>query len=66
MAYKEPRVPQPRTGETPYAMYGRLTAFLRDFCIAAWNADRMKDKQIDQLKKRVEALEKAVTNNITP
>ena len=31
--------------------------FLRDFCLAAWNADRKKDEEIGELRRRLEALE---------
>ena len=34
-----------------------LGMFLRDFCMASWNADRMKDAEIEKIKKRLDALE---------
>ena len=34
-----------------------LTMFLRDFCMASWNADRLKDAEIEKIKKRLDALE---------
>ena len=56
MAFKQPRVPQ-ETGGT-LAGYGKnITLFLRDFCTASWNADRLKDAEIEKIKKRLDALE---------
>ena len=51
MAFKQPRVPQ-ETGGTLAAYVRNLTMFLRDFCMASWNADRLKDAEIEKIKKR--------------
>lgn len=56
MAFKQPRVPQ-ETGGTLAACVRNLTMFLRDFCMASWNADRLKDAEIEKIKKRLDALE---------
>ena len=56
MAFKQPRVPQ-ETGGTLAAYVRNLTMFLRDFCMASWNADGMKDAEIEKIKKRLDALE---------
>ena len=56
MAFKQPRVPQ-ETGGTLAAYVRKLTMFLRDFCMARWNADRLKDAEIEKIKKRLDALE---------
>ena len=56
MAFKQPRVPQ-ETGGTLAAYVRNLTMFLRDFCMASWNADRLKDAEIEKIKKRLDALE---------
>ena len=57
MAFKQPRVPQ-ETGGTLAAYVRRTsTMFLRDFCMASWNADRLKDAEIEKIKKRLDALE---------
>ncbi len=56
MAFKQPRVPQ-ETGGTLVAYVRNLTMFLRDFCMASWNADRLKDAEIEKIKKRLDALE---------
>ena len=50
MAFKQPRVPQ-ETGGTLAAYVRNLTMFLRDFCMASWNAE------IEKIKKRLDALE---------
>ncbi|MBP3655555.1 MAG: hypothetical protein J6K32_02550 [Clostridia bacterium] len=55
MAYKQPRPPQP--GGSTQAYIAALTRFLRDFCHAAWDADRRKDAQIRRILKRLDALD---------
>ena len=57
MAFKQPRVPQ-ETGGTLSGYVKSLALFLRDFCTASWNSDRLKDAEIEKLKKRVDALER--------
>ena len=58
MAYKQPRVPQMREGQNLAAYVRELLAFLKDDCMAGWNADRKKDAEIEQIKRRLDALEK--------
>ena len=56
MAFKQPRVPQ-ETGGTLAGYVKNIAPFLRDFCTASWNADRLKDAEIEKIKKRLDALE---------
>lgn len=56
MAFKQPRVPQ-ESGGSLAAYVRSLALFLRDFCVASWNADRMKDAEIEKIKKRLDTLE---------
>nr|DAH86134.1 MAG TPA: hypothetical protein [Caudoviricetes sp.] len=55
MAFKQPRVPQESGRLVEYVR--NLGMFLRDFCMASWNADRLKDAEIEKIKKRLDALE---------
>ena len=55
--YRQPRVPQLREKDTEDGYAKELMLFLRDFCLAAWNADRKKDEEIGELWRRLEALE---------
>lgn len=57
MAFKQPKVPQAR--EDPRDTARELTLFLRDFCMASWNADRRRDAEMARLERRVEALERS-------
>lgn len=57
MAYQEPRVPVPRDGGRLMDYMKELYRFLRGFTQEAWNADRMKDTEIEEIKKRLEQLE---------
>ena len=56
MAFKQPWVPQ-ETGGTLAGYVKNIALFLRDFCMASWNADRLKDAEIEKIKKRLDALE---------
>ena len=56
MAFKQPRVPQ-ETGGTLTGYVKNIALFLRYFCTASWNADRLKDAEIEKIKKRLDALE---------
>lgn len=55
--YKQPHVPQRRDGENTWTFLDTLVRFLRDFCPAVWNEDKNQRAEIDELKKRIEALE---------
>lgn len=55
MAYKQPKVPQ--CGADVQAHMRELNLFLRDDCMASWNADRKKDEEIAAIKRRLDALE---------
>ena len=57
MAYKQPRVPSMQEGTRLTDYIRELVLFLKDFCLAAWNADRQKDKEIEDIKKRLNALD---------
>ena len=56
--YRQPRVPQLREKGTEDRYAKELMLFLRDFCLAAWNADRKKDEEHSGIRRRLEALEK--------
>ena len=56
MAFKKPRIPQ-ETGGTLCEYVRSLALFLRDFCTASWNADRLKDAELEKIRKRLDALE---------
>ena len=56
--YRQPRVPQLREKGTEDRYAKELMLFLRDFCLAAWNADRKKDEELSGIRRRLEALEK--------
>ena len=57
MAYRQPRVPQMTEGKTAGEAIRELIRFLKDDCMASWNADRKKDEEIENIKKRLDALE---------
>ena len=57
MAYKQPRVPVMRAGQNLVDYARDIAAFLRENTMAAWNADRMRDAQVEEIKKRLDALE---------
>ena len=56
MAYRQPRPPQPR-GEDATGNFAALHRFLREFCSAAWDADRRRDAQLERLEARIARLE---------
>lgn len=58
MAYQQPRVPEAQ-GRSMTAWAQETVRFLKGFCAAAWNADRQKDREIEAMKRRLEALESA-------
>lgn len=58
MAYRQPKVPQMREGDSAQDYARELMLFLRDFCMAAWNADRRKDEEISALRRRLDALQR--------
>lgn len=57
MAYKQPRVPRLHEGGNLYAFVKELVRFLTDFCVTAWNADRLKDEELRAIRERLNALE---------
>lgn len=57
MAYQQPRVPETQ-GRSPAAWAQEAVRFLKGFCAAAWNADRQKDREIEAIRRRLDALEK--------
>ena len=56
MAYKQPKIPQIREGDAAGSLRA-LILFLREDCMAGWNADRQKDEEIEKIKKRLQNLE---------
>lgn len=57
MAYKQPRVPVMTTKENLSQYVREIAAFLRENAMAAWNADRLRDAQIREIQRRLDALE---------
>ena len=69
MAYRQPRPPQPREGDER-GYIAELNRFLREFCTAAWDADRRRDAQMARMsgaladaERRIAALEAAKTTD---
>ena len=56
--FKQPRVPEYRESEGAAKHLKALTLFLKDFCADAWKANEQRRKEAEELKKRVEALER--------
>ncbi len=56
MAYQQPRVPEAQ-GRSPAAWAQEAVRFLKSFCAASWNADRQKDREIEAIRRRLDALE---------
>ena len=57
MGYKQPRVPPMRAGQNLEQYVRKIAAFLRENTMAAWNADRMRDAQMEPIQKRLKPLE---------
>lgn len=57
MGYKQPRAAADARGQNIAQYVREIAAFLRENTMAAWNADRMRDAQMEQIQKRLEALE---------
>lgn len=58
MAFKQPRVPELRDGENMYLAFRSLILFLKDFCQEAWVSHQQLKKENEEIKKRLEALER--------
>lgn len=56
--FKQPRVPEYRESEGVSKHLKALTLFLKDFCQDAWKANIQRKQESEELKKRVEALER--------
>lgn len=56
MSYRQPRVPQMR-GDDIEGFLRELMLFLRDDCMAGWNADRRRDEELAAIRRRLDALE---------
>lgn len=57
MAFRQPRVPEFRESEGVRSYIKTLILFLKDFTMAAWTADHQREKDIEDMKKRLDALE---------
>lgn len=57
MAYRQPRVPEYRESEGVRSYVKTLILFLKDFTMAAWTADNQRVKDIEEIQKRLDALE---------
>ena len=60
MAYRQPRVPQMQ-GEDVAEYLREIARFLREDCMAGWNADRQKEEELARIKRRLDALEARLT-----
>lgn len=58
MAYRQPKVPQAAKGANAEETLRALIRFLKDDCMASWNADRRKDEEIERIKRKLDALER--------
>lgn len=56
--FKQPRVPEYRDGDGMAKHLKALTLFLKDFCQDAWNANAQRKREAEELKRRIEALER--------
>lgn len=57
MAYRQPRVPEYRESEGVRSYIKTLILFLKDFTMAAWTADNQRAREIEEITKRLDALE---------
>lgn len=57
MAYEQPRVPEFRDGGNMYTLLRGIVLFLKGFCMAAWKANNKRIAEIEDIKKRLAALE---------
>lgn len=57
MGYRQPRVPEYRENEGVSGYIRTLILFLKEFTLAAWTADNLRGKEIQELKARLDALE---------
>ena len=55
--FKQPRVPEYREGEGVPKYLKALALFLKDFCQDAWKANEQRKKEVEELNKRMNALE---------
>lgn len=55
--YKQPRVPQQVEGQKITDYLYSLGLFLKDFALGVWREDANQSKEIEEMKKRLDALE---------
>ena len=53
---KQPRVPEYREGENTGGYLKSLVLFLKDFSMAAWKADRQREREIDAVRDSIPAM----------
>ena len=46
-----------RDGDSAQSYAKELMLFLRDFCMAAWNADKRRDEELSTIRQRLDALD---------
>ncbi|MBQ7886129.1 MAG: hypothetical protein IJ313_04455 [Clostridia bacterium] len=63
MGFKQPRVPEYRSGEGVEKYIRTLILFLKDFCQEAWRTSRAQEKAIDDVLKRMESVEEEMAGN---
>ena len=56
MAFKQPRIPEYRTGEEIQAYIRTLILFLKDFCREAWTASRVQGERTQEIGSALEAI----------
>lgn len=57
MAFKQPHVPVYREQDGAARGLRSILLFLKDFCMDAWQAVRLQEKRMDELERRIRALE---------
>ena len=62
MAFKQPHVPEYREQDGAGRCLRNIILFLKDFCMEAWQAVRMQEKRMDEMERRIRALEGRESN----
>lgn len=57
MALKQPRVPEYREQDGTGRNLRNLVLFLKDFCMGVWTALCRHGKRLDELERRMQAME---------
>ncbi len=62
MAFKQPRIPEYRTGEEVRVYLRTLILFLKDFCRDAWAANRMREEDMSRIRRDMAEIRVPVTS----